>query len=218
VAPARNAPAAVAETAVRGEAAAPQEPATRAEAADVDRRQDPASTQRRVTGVEPVAVRQADASTVRPPARPDRLARPEPARDRPRQKEPTRSAAAAAAGNAERSARRGDAQGTREAEATRAATTAARPSAESGRAAANYGGRVLRQIASTRKERVRSRGVAVVGFRIGDGGQLVSARVLRSSGARELDRAALDHIRRAAPFPPPPAGAARSFSFEFAGR
>ncbi|HSF64458.1 MAG TPA: TonB family protein [Paracoccaceae bacterium] len=42
-------------------------------------------------------------------------------------------------------------------------------------------------------------------------------RILRSSGSATLDAAALDHIRRAAPFPPPPDGGAR-FSFEFVAR
>lgn len=35
-------------------------------------------------------------------------------------------------------------------------------------------------------------------------GSLVSAQVVRSSGSRRLDRQALDLVRRAAPFPPPP--------------
>ncbi len=208
-APARQAAAVPAKTAATAPAAVPEESAR---AAGQPAFTPPAAAAERVTGVAPVRVRQASAETPRPRPRPPRRQEPEPFQARA-------PAAPAPAGNAERSARRGDAQGARDAEATRAATVTTSPRAEIGRAAAaNYGGRVLRQIARTRKERVRGRGVAVVGFRIGGSGELVAVSVLRSSGARDLDRAALDHIRRAGPFPAPPRGAPRSFSFEFAGR
>jgi protein TonB len=84
--------------------------------------------------------------------------------------------------------------------------------------ASNYGGQVLRKISRTKKPKAPARGTVVVGFTIADSGGLAGVQVLRSSGASALDAVALDHIRRAAPFPAPPEGARRSFSFEFVGR
>ena len=49
-------------------------------------------------------------------------------------------------------------------------------------------------------------GVVRVAFSIDEAGRLVSVRVAASSGSTILDDAALDLIRRAQPFPPPPAG------------
>lgn len=76
----------------------------------------------------------------------------------------------------------------------------------------------MRKIAATRKTTTSLRGLAVIAFSIGANGQLASVRVARSSGSAELDALGLDHIRRAAPFPPPPAGAPARFSVEFRGR
>ncbi|TVP69897.1 MAG: energy transducer TonB [Rhodobacteraceae bacterium] len=58
----------------------------------------------------------------------------------------------------------------------------------------------------------------MVAFSVGSNGGLASVSVAQSSGHAGLDQTALDHIRRAAPFPPPPAGAQCQFSFEFVGR
>ena len=55
-------------------------------------------------------------------------------------------------------------------------------------------------------------GVVVVAFSLDGSGHLVSVNVARSSGQSDLDAEAIATVRRAAPFPPPPAGAARSFS------
>ena len=63
-----------------------------------------------------------------------------------------------------------------------------------------------------------ARGRTVVAFSISDAGALASVKVLQSSGSTDLDQVAVDHIRRAAPFPKPPSGARRQFSFEFVGR
>lgn len=49
-------------------------------------------------------------------------------------------------------------------------------------------------------------GTAAVAFRIDAHGALASERVATSSGSAALDRAALELIRMAAPFPPPPSG------------
>ncbi len=55
-------------------------------------------------------------------------------------------------------------------------------------------------------------GVAVVSFSINASGQVVGASVSRSAGDPILDADALATVRRAAPFPPPPAGAPQSFA------
>jgi protein TonB len=49
-------------------------------------------------------------------------------------------------------------------------------------------------------------GVVKVAFAIDEGGGLISVRIAASSGSPVLDEAAIDLIRRAAPFPPPPRG------------
>ena len=54
--------------------------------------------------------------------------------------------------------------------------------------------------------RTRLRGTAVVKFSVDPSGQLLSREILKSSGSKRLDRAALDSILRAAPFPPFPEG------------
>ncbi len=99
---------------------------------------------------------------------------------------------------------------------------AARPAPErraaGGQAAARYGDQVLRQIARLRRHKAPERGVVTVGFEIGADGGLRRVAVVASSGSGALDQVALDHIRRAAPFPPPPEGASMRFAFEFVGR
>jgi protein TonB len=136
-----------------------------------------------------------------------------------RQDAPAPSRTAAPAGNADRTARAGDDAGQRDAEAARAASRPTDSAATSGNAeASNYPGLVMRHVARGRRPDISARGAARVTFRIGGSGALAGARVSRSSGSAALDRAALGVIRRAAPFPPPPAGAARTFTVEIRGR
>jgi protein TonB len=49
-----------------------------------------------------------------------------------------------------------------------------------------------------------ARGIAQVAFSLDRKGQVVSSVILASSGSDALDRAALELIQRAQPFPPPP--------------
>jgi protein TonB len=124
-------------------------------------------------------------------------------------------------GNADRNATRGTTTGQDTAKAATAQAPArqATTQGDGGAAAsASYGRAVLTQISRTRKARAPSRGRTVVAFSISDAGSLASVQVLHSSGSPDLDRVAMDHIRRAAPFPKPPSGAQRQFSFEFVGR
>jgi protein TonB len=52
------------------------------------------------------------------------------------------------------------------------------------------------------------RGVAQVAFSLDRRGRVVSSRLLATSGSAALDREALEMIKRAQPFPPPPAALA----------
>ncbi len=56
----------------------------------------------------------------------------------------------------------------------------------------------------------------VIAFYIDETGNLTHQAVYRSSGLPELDSAALAAVRKAAPFPPPPAGLPHSMLFSYA--
>jgi periplasmic protein TonB len=61
-----------------------------------------------------------------------------------------------------------------------------------------------------------ARGTAKIGFSIDKSGGVASVSVLRSSGQADLDLEGVALVRRASPFPPPPAGTKRSFAIEVA--
>lgn len=111
-------------------------------------------------------------------------------------------------------ARRGQSDG--QADGRTAATSAGRKNSAAGNAAvSNYPGKVvsrlrraLRYPAEARRQRMR--GEAHVQFTISAGGGVGSVRVVKSSGFPVLDQAALETVRRAAPFPAIPSEAGRS--------
>lgn len=161
-------------------------------------------------------------ASLRPVARPSperrtAVTRSDPPAPRPQQPA-TPATPPASPGNAEADARRGspDSSETGQAAATGSPSATA---AEAGNAAAtNYPGEVLRRITRLRRPAAPARGRVLVVFTIAPSGALASVSVASSSGAPELDRIALEHVQRAAPFPPPPPGALTTFSFEFVGR
>ncbi|MAQ83106.1 MAG: hypothetical protein CMH12_07730 [Maritimibacter sp.] len=151
-----------------------------------------------------------------PPSRPEDLV-PESERT-PTPPPPQTTPPPRSAGNAAEDTRRGTATGTETAnDASQGNGNSAAAAAATARAAAQYGNAVMTRIARTRRERTRLPGVALVAFQIGSNGGLVSVGIARSSGSPQLDQIAMNHIRRAGPFPPPPPGARTSFSVEFAG-
>lgn len=160
-------------------------------------------------------------------ALPDPAPRPQAipaAKPKPAQKaaEAPRKTAAApqkaqARGNADHDARRGAAQGSETGHGTQAQGTAGGGGSGAAAPPARYAAAVIRKIRAVPQQRGSGRGTALVGFEIAPGGGLARVTILRSSGSAPLDAAALDHIRRAAPFPPPPETPAR-FSFEFSAR
>lgn len=114
-------------------------------------------------------------------------------------------------GNAKRTGKKGEDTGTRK--ATAKASGRGAGSAERGSdAASNYPGLVMRQIQRTRRERAGAKGEALVQFTVASNGSVRGMSIARSSGSLRVDKAALSHIRRAAPFPPPPSGAHTTFS------
>jgi len=96
------------------------------------------------------------------------------------------------------------------------ATSAAGPAA-SGAEQAEYQRAVVARISAVKRypEAARERapqGVAVVSFSINASGQVAGVSIARSAGDPILDAEALATVRRASPFPAPPAGAPRTFS------
>lgn len=61
-----------------------------------------------------------------------------------------------------------------------------------------------------------AKGVAIVGFVLDGSGRVESVSLLRPSGEADLDAEGMNLVHRAAPFPPPPPGAQRSFAIEVA--
>ena len=86
------------------------------------------------------------------------------------------------------------------------------------RAATKWERQVLGKILRARRKLPRVRALAVVDFQITPKGTIARIRIHRSSGNADFDRLALDHVRRAAPFPPPPFGAQTRLGVEVEGR
>lgn len=117
-----------------------------------------------------------------------------------------------ARGNADRNARAGSSQGRADAKAKSGGGQSGGKANKAGNAkASNYPGKVYSKIRRTRQKRAGGNGVARVRFSIAANGALASIRIAGSSGSSSVDSVAVDHIRRSAPFPPPPAGAQRQF-------
>lgn len=137
---------------------------------------------------------------------------------RPERATPAASPRAEPAGTADQNRKKGVATGNKAGISGAAKAAASASKGDGGKAAAAYGSKVLRKISRTRKAKAPTKGRAIVGFAIAANGGLHSVRIVTSSGHSGLDKVALDHIRRAAPFPAPPPGAQREFAFEFLGR
>ena len=87
------------------------------------------------------------------------------------------------------------------------------PPASESAAAASWQRSLVARLARLQQYPPQARGVQGVvslAFNIDRHGNLVSSRIVKSSGSALLDAAALDLIKRAAPFPPPPAEIADS--------
>lgn len=153
---------------------------------------------------------------------------------RPQRRDPEKAAAVAAArpkpkkaqqtkqktqrGNAQQNRRAGANTGTNQKAKATTSGKGPKVAAQAGNAAnSNYRGKVFRRLQRAGRITTRARGSATVSFRIALSGGLERVSLSRSSGSNALDQAALRQIRRAAPFPKPPAGVDRSFSIKIKG-
>lgn len=119
-------------------------------------------------------------------------------------------------GNADTNAQRGEpeqASRPQPAQTTRTAPTQEAANPSNATAVSNYPGQVFRRIQRIRQRQVDGAGTVRLQFTIGPNGGLSSIRVFASSGSPSIDEAALNHVRRAAPFAQPPLGAQTTFMF-----
>ncbi|NOD93579.1 TonB family protein [Ruegeria sp. HKCCD4884] len=79
----------------------------------------------------------------------------------------------------------------------------------------NYAGEVLVHLNRAPIVYVAARGYARVFFQIDPDGSLAWVEVVESSGSPDIERAAKEQVRTAAPFPRPPGGASRKLSFYY---
>jgi protein TonB len=118
-------------------------------------------------------------------------------------------------GQNQANARRGQSDGQENGDSGQASRGGSRNGAVGNAAVSNYPGKVRSKLVrASRSVRARGRGDVVVSFAVASNGSVRSARVSRSSGDAAVDQAALQAVRKAAPFPPIPAGSGRS-SWQF---
>lgn len=145
-----------------------------------------------------------------PPPKPAPKAKPKPPKPRP--------ATAKSNDNSNRNAKKGSETGKQDTGGARSGQKAKRSTAQGNAAKSNYPGIVFRKISRAKRQKVKIKGAVRISFRIAGNGGLAGISVARSSGSQKLDQIALAQVRRASPFPAPPAGARTSFSVEIRGR
>ncbi|MCV6592852.1 MAG: TonB family protein [Silicimonas sp.] len=152
---------------------------------------------------------QALESSPRPTARPKR---PKPKTPTPKKQSPQKAKPKPQKqGNSRADGVAGSATGSDKARAKTNATASGTGGGSGNAAVSNYAGKVHRKIQRVRKPRVSGRAKVWIRFSIKPNGGLASISLVKGSGSARLDRAALQVIRKAAPFPKPPPGAQRSF-------
>lgn len=156
--------------------------------------------------------------TVVPEEKPERIEKPKekrPAEKKIERKKPVKKKAGED-GNAVASAKKGQADGVADAQASTASGKKGNMNQQAGNAAAsNYAGKVrsklnraFRYPSSAKREGLT--GTAQVRFTVSANGSVSGVGIARSTGFPILDQAALAAVQRAAPFPKIPEGAGRS--------
>jgi periplasmic protein TonB len=169
-----------------------------------------------LAAVAPIPELRPEAPALRKPA--ERVEKKQAAeREKPaRQREQTaaKKPAAGSGGNSTADARRGQTDGQEDGKAS-AASKGGRQSAVGNAAVSNYPGKIVSKLRRALRypaeaKRKKLRGEVQVAFTVSAGGGVGGVRVVRGSGSPVLDKAAVDAVHRAAPFPAIPENAGRS--------
>ncbi|MBD9373301.1 energy transducer TonB [Rhizobium sp. ARZ01] len=152
--------------------------------------------------------------TEKPPevVKPPQAEAKKPAEKKPEKKAERNKKKAGEKGDSTRTERRGQIDGAADVKtASLGGQKKGNSSAAGNAAVSNYPGKVRNKINRV-KRRVggAGSGIVMVSFTVSASGDVSSVRVAASSGQPELDQAALDAVRRAAPFPDIPEDAGRS--------
>ncbi|MEM8836463.1 MAG: TonB family protein [Pseudomonadota bacterium] len=176
---------------------------------------EPIETIEPVESLEPLPELEAAPAPVikpKPPAPPKAATKKKPPQEKKVQKKKTEKKQGRKNANSTANKKKGLSDGQTSGKSKEKSAKGERRKAKAGNAAvSNYPGKVQRRIARTRAKRVGGKGTARIRFVISQNGRISSISVARSSGSSEVDKAALDLVRRAAPFPKPPSGARRNF-------
>lgn len=191
-----------------------------AEPVEIEKPAPSAEPEKIVAEVEPTPepvkkpVKKAEAKPLKKPEQ--KAEQPKKADKAPAKKE--KAAKAGSAGNGQADARKGEADG-----AANGTTTAAGKNGSSATAgnasASNYPGKVVSKLrralrSISRSARAKAQNDVHVSFVVNASGGVGSVRIVQGSGSADLDNAALETVRRAAPFPPIPPESGRS-SWQF---
>ncbi|MBY5868028.1 energy transducer TonB family protein [Rhizobium leguminosarum] len=164
--------------------------------------------------VKPVETAEIQPEPEQPPEAVTPTPKPKVAKEKPKPVEKKRPPQKAAGdkGEGQQTSTRGVAEGNSSAQSDNSSQAANGNNGVGTAATANYTGKVRSRIRRAIRKPRDVEGSVVVTFSVNGGGGLTSARVSRGSGVPEIDQLALDAVRRAAPFSPPPGGQAMTMS------
>ncbi|MBB2704894.1 UNVERIFIED_ORG: protein TonB [Rhizobium esperanzae] len=169
--------------------------------------------------VEPEEVKPVETAEVQPePDVPEEVVTPKPKpkavteeKPKPVEKKRPPKKTAGSKGEAQQDSTRGVAEGNTSPLSDQNSRTAGNNSGIGTAAFANYDGKVRSRIRRAMRTPRSVEGTVVVSFSVNGSGGLTSVRVVNGSGVPEIDRLAVDAVRRAAPFGPTPGGNGRNF-------
>ncbi|AJC80666.1 TonB family transporter protein [Rhizobium etli bv. phaseoli str. IE4803] len=173
-----------------------------------------------LAAVEPEEVKPVETAEVQPePDVPQEVVTPKPKpkavteeKPKPVEKKRPPKKTAGSKGEAQQDSMRGVAEGNPSTQSDQNSRTAGNNNGIGTAAFANYDGKVRSRIRRAMRTPRSVEGTVVVSFSVNGSGGLTSVRVVNGSGIPEIDRLAVDAVRRAAPFGPTPGGNGRNFT------